>query len=67
MNITINNKKIVGNADTPLDKILMAHYTQPLQGVAVAVNGTVIPKANWTTTIVQENDNILVITATAGG
>lgn len=36
-------------------------------GIAVAVNEEIIPKTNWDTYQVQDNDNILIITATQGG
>ena len=37
------------------------------KGIAVAVNQTVIPKTKWDQTIIKENDNIIIITATQGG
>ncbi|MBP1841197.1 sulfur carrier protein ThiS [Formosa algae] len=40
----------------------------PIQnGIAVAVNNTVIPKSNWDNVKVSNNDNILIIQATQGG
>ena len=40
----------------------------PIQnGIAVAINHTVIPKFNWGKTKVLNNDNILIIQATQGG
>lgn len=36
-------------------------------GIAVAVNEVIIPSKDWSTSILRENDNILVITATQGG
>ena len=36
-------------------------------GIAVALNETVIPRAQWETTYLQENDSILIIQATQGG
>ncbi len=37
------------------------------QGIAVAVNQEVIPKAAWKDIRLNEQDDILVITATQGG
>ncbi len=36
-------------------------------GIAVAINSAVVSKSNWATTELQENDEILIITAAAGG
>ncbi len=36
-------------------------------GIAVAVNNTVVPKLNWNQHLVQETDEILIISATQGG
>jgi sulfur carrier protein len=36
-------------------------------GIAVAVNNTVVPKLNWNQYLVQETDEILIISATQGG
>lgn len=37
------------------------------KGVAVAVNGNVVPSARWEETQLSSNDQILVIQATQGG
>ena len=36
-------------------------------GVAIAVNNTVIQKKEWANYLLKENDNILIIKATQGG
>lgn len=36
-------------------------------GVAVAINGEVVPRARWTTTTVRTGDKVEVLTATQGG
>ena len=36
-------------------------------GIAVAINNTVIPKSNWNSHPIQETDDILIISATQGG
>ena len=36
-------------------------------GIAVAVNQQIITKTNWTSTVLKENDEILIIKATQGG
>jgi sulfur carrier protein len=39
----------------------------PRRGVAVAVNGAVIPKSAWSTTRLEAEDQVEVVTAAAGG
>ena len=36
-------------------------------GIAVAINNTVVPKINWNEHLVHETDEILIISATQGG
>ncbi|MDW3210717.1 MAG: sulfur carrier protein ThiS [Reichenbachiella sp.] len=36
-------------------------------GIAVAINEEIIPRQTWEQYEVQDNDNILIITATQGG
>ncbi|MEG1026270.1 MAG: sulfur carrier protein ThiS [Flavobacterium sp.] len=36
-------------------------------GIAVAINNTVVPKIKWNEFLVQETDEILIISATQGG
>ncbi len=37
------------------------------QGIAIAINQEVIPKIDWENIMIHNNDNIIIITATAGG
>lgn len=37
------------------------------KGVAVALNGTIVPTANWSATPLSSNDQVLVVQATQGG
>ncbi len=37
------------------------------EGIAVAVNQNVIQKNNWSNYILENNDQIIIITATQGG
>ena len=36
-------------------------------GIAVAINNTVVPKSTWNKHLVHETDEILIISATQGG
>ncbi|MEU8327954.1 sulfur carrier protein ThiS [Micromonospora sp. NPDC048839] len=37
------------------------------RGVAVAVNGEVVPRAGWATTALRDGDHVEVLTAAQGG
>jgi sulfur carrier protein len=37
------------------------------RGVAVAVNGTVVPRSSWATTVLAPGDRVEIVTAAAGG
>jgi sulfur carrier protein len=39
----------------------------PQAGVAVAVNGSVIPKSEWVSTALRSSDRVEIVTAAAGG
>ncbi len=67
MLVTINNKRVEIKAPSSISDILVHQNYQQLQGIAVAINDMVIPKSQWDDTQIQEEDHILIITATAGG
>lgn len=39
----------------------------PMNGVAVALNGDVIPKSEWPSTYLRTSDRVEIVTAAAGG
>jgi sulfur carrier protein len=67
MEITLNNSSYELAAHTTLYDIVHSQVGDKQKGIAVAVNDTVIPKADWERYTVQSNDNILIIKATQGG
>ncbi|GAB3362929.1 hypothetical protein GCM10027566_31030 [Arachidicoccus ginsenosidivorans] len=49
-------------------EMLMAHlYPLSTDGIAVALKDQVISRADWNLTVLQENDQLLILTATQGG
>jgi sulfur carrier protein len=50
-----------------LDLLTGLGQTTQTRGLAVAVNDTVVPRADWATHAVQPHDRILLIRATQGG
>lgn len=68
MELTINHQiRIFDPAPNSLADLLQIELSDKTQGVAVALNNQVIPKGNWSTTVLQSKDQILLITATQGG
>ena len=46
---------------------LIAIVTGTSTGLATAVNGEVIPRGSWPTTLLAEGDHVEVVTAVQGG
>ncbi len=46
---------------------LLNKVNSSTQGVALAINNTIVGKDGWDTQLFQANDNILIIKATQGG
>ena len=69
MEITINNQsKILAACDSISVQHLLNHEIPEKQmGIAVAINNNVIPKSEWETKIISQNDTVLIIKATQGG
>ena len=45
----------------------VAELTVAPAGVAAAVNGDVIPRGSWATTLLRDGDQVEVVTAVQGG
>jgi sulfur carrier protein len=67
--------KVIMN-DTPIEldaakrnlaQAVLHSGVNDFKGLAVAVNEAVIPRTNWETFILKENDTITIIRATQGG
>ncbi len=67
MKITINQQIEEVAEKASLQSIVFARLGEKQQGIAVAVNNTVIPRTDQAHYTLQENDNILIIKATQGG
>ena len=49
------------------DGATLQHLVPPTRGVAVALNGVVVPAGSWQTTLLSESDAVEVVTAHQGG
>ena len=67
MQVFVNNKITNVPQGQSLLSLLDQMGLKEQQGIAIAVNETVIPKVEWHHTELKENDNIILIKATAGG
>ncbi|ESU28943.1 thiamine biosynthesis protein ThiS [Flavobacterium limnosediminis JC2902] len=68
MELKINNQyKQFDRESISAQALLDLEFPDRQNGIALAVNNTVIPKTNWETTLLNETDDILIITATQGG
>ncbi|WP_405879226.1 sulfur carrier protein ThiS [Streptomyces sp. NBC_01136] len=66
MNIFVNGERRLIAAGTALDT-LVATLTVAPSGVAAALNETVVPRAQWSSTSLSEGDRVEVLTAVQGG
>ncbi len=64
--ISINNEKFAVPEQSTLSDAL-THLQIETKGIAVAIHEQIVPKADWSTHIVQQNQEILIIKATQGG
>jgi sulfur carrier protein len=68
MELKINNKtKQFATDSLTVQTLLDLEIPEKQNGIAVAINNTVIPKSNWNSHPIQETDDILIISATQGG
>ena len=66
MIIKVNNKEMELSSQASLQQ-LAETLQMPDKGVAVAVNNQMIPRTKWSETILQENDQVVVLKAACGG
>jgi len=68
MELKINNQHKPFEAETLTVQALPdLEFPNKQNGIAFAINNSVIPKTEWATTTLSETDDILIITATQGG
>lgn len=66
MKIKVNNKEMELPEDSSLQQVAQT-LVLPEHGVAMAVNNRMVPRAEWPTYTVHENDSLVVIKAACGG
>jgi sulfur carrier protein len=68
MIVSINGeKKNIAAVDTLEGLLRTVGVTSETKGVAVALNGEVVPRSAWASARVQENDAVEIVYAVQGG
>ena len=69
MEIKINNQfKHYSNCkNLTVQQLMDIEMPEKQKGIAVAISNKVVPKTEWATTVVSEQDDVLIIKATQGG
>lgn len=67
MEFSLNDVLVQTDTESLSVQDLLDREMQHQQGIAVAINDTVVPKASWAIQYIQPSDRILIISATQGG
>ena len=65
MNIFINNNATETQAQNV--QALADELALPQKGVAIAIANKMVPRGEWESTALHENDNVVIIKAACGG
>lgn len=66
MKITLNNNELMLPHTISVEDFLLERNITSA-GTAVAINGVVVRRADWGLRLINEGDNIILITAAYGG
>jgi sulfur carrier protein len=61
------NERALGGGESPVAVLELLELAPDARGVAVAVNGEVVPRAVWGTFAIPEGARVEVLTAMQGG
>lgn len=68
MKLIVNNQeKQYEQVSLSVQELLDIEFPNRQNGIAVAIDNSIVPKTDWITTPVNDNADVLVITATQGG
>ncbi len=68
MNLMVNGKEIEIEPGSTVEALLdQSLDTDERDGIAVAVNGEVVPKGLWSDRVLQADDTVEIIRAVQGG
>ena len=66
VNVNVNEQLVELDEQSNIEQLL-AVLESPLKGSAIAVNQKIISRSEWATFKLQENDNVSLFQAIAGG
>jgi sulfur carrier protein len=66
LDVVVNGEARTFGAGATVEAVL-ARYAAARAGVAVAVNGEVVPKSEWPTRVLAAGDRVEILTAAQGG
>jgi sulfur carrier protein len=67
MNVTVNGKVRATPVGSTVDDVVHQLTPDNNRGLAVAVNGEVVPRHRWAATPLRDGDSIEILTAVQGG
>ncbi len=67
MKLKVNNELMEFNEELSLQALLQKLLLIQKNGIAVAVNASVVSKRNWNQFLLNENDDVIIIEAAQGG
>jgi sulfur carrier protein len=67
MNLTVNGSDREAPAGSTVDDVVRQLSPDTDRGLAVAVNGEVVPRYRWPVTPLRDGDSIEILTAVQGG
>jgi sulfur carrier protein len=67
MRLTVNGRDVDEGGDDLSVAALVERLTPARRGVAVAVNGAVVPRSTWDAAGLRDGDRVEVLTAAQGG
>lgn len=66
--LVLNGERVeLGDGATALDAVAASGAPEPFRGVAVAVDGEVVPRGAWDATALHEGARVEVLQAVQGG
>ncbi|WP_299247515.1 sulfur carrier protein ThiS [uncultured Cytophaga sp.] len=67
MNVIVNNKPLELPDASRIHAVFEKLSITSPQGIAIAINEQVVPKSEWESCVLKDNDAVLLIRATQGG
>ena len=67
MEVTINNQNYLLNEGCSIAQMLATVLFSETDGLAIAVNQTIISKSDWDRHMLNPGDQVIIIKATQGG